>query len=72
MTGMHDTFKYHLIVNGSVVHVGITNDLNRRLQEHQQQFGANARIVQQGPPTTRKAALEWENEQRRLGMPTGP
>lgn len=72
MIGMHDTFKYYLRVSGNIVHVGITNDLNRRLQEHKEEFGPYCYIEQQGAPTTREAALEWERKQRGLGMPTGP
>ena len=32
-----DTYKYHLKDGGKVVHRGITNDLERRESEHQQE-----------------------------------
>ena len=72
MTDRRDTYKYYLIRRGKIVRAGITNDLERREREHQEKFGKNARIVQQGRRTTREAALEWEDEQRKKGKPTGP
>lgn len=67
-----DTYRYHIVLNGRDVYAGITNDLQRRLQEHRQKPGwENARIRQVGDITTREEALAWEAEQRRRGMPTG-
>ena len=34
-----DTYKYHFIKDRTVVHRGITNDLERREQEHQNTYG---------------------------------
>ena len=68
-----DTYKYHFKLGNRIVHTGITNDLQRREQEHQSRRGwAKGHIFKVGNITTRKAALEWEAEQRRLGKPTGP
>ena len=54
-----DTYKYHLKLGNKTVHRGITDDLNRRQQEHQQEFpGAVTRKI--GNKTTREAALRWE------------
>ena len=68
-----DTYKYHFKLVNKIVHTGITNDLDRREQEHQSRRGwANGHIVQVGNRTTRSAARAWEDLQRRLGKPTGP
>lgn len=69
-----DTWCYVIKVpTGQIVHVGITNDRDRRLREHQRFYGPQARMeVIGGRPYTRSVALAWENEQRRLGYPTGP
>jgi len=40
---------------------GITNDLDRREQEHQQRW-PKGHIVQVGRRTTEDAALNWEEE----------
>jgi len=56
---MHDTYKYHLKTGRRIVHRGITNDLNRREQEHQIKY-PKSKIRQVGKRTTREAALEWE------------
>lgn len=56
-----DTYKYHLLKDGKIVHRGITNDLDRRESEHQQEH-PGSRIQQIGRITTRDAALEWERE----------
>ena len=56
-----DTYKYHLKTGNRVVHRGITNDLDRRLAEHKDQF-PGAKIEQIGRRTTRDAALRWERE----------
>ena len=68
-----DTYKYHFKLGNKIVHTGITNDLDRREQEHRSRRGwAKGHIVQVGNRTTRSAALAWEDEQRRHGRPTGP
>ncbi|MDP6513022.1 MAG: hypothetical protein QF878_07540 [SAR202 cluster bacterium] len=56
-----DTYKYQLKKGGKIVHRGITNDLDRRQQEHQDEY-PNSRIKQVGRQTTREAALKWERE----------
>ena len=48
-----------------ILHVGITNDLERREQEHQSEIDINGHIVQVGRRTTRDGAKEWEDEQRK-------
>ena len=56
-----NTYKYHLKKGREVVHRGITNDLDRREAEHQQDY-PGAEIKQIGRRTTREAALRWERE----------
>lgn len=67
-----DTTKYRVVQNRKTVHVGITNNAQRREKEHQREYGKNARLVKEGRRTTREAAIRWEREQRRRGRPTGP
>ena len=47
------------------MHVGITNDLEHREQEHQSKIDINGHIIQVGHRTTRDGAKEWEDEQRK-------
>lgn len=66
-------YKYHFKLRNRIVHTGITGDIDRREAEHQQKPGwERGHIFQVGNRTTRAAALEWENEQREKGKPTGP
>ena len=58
-----DTFKYHFKKGNKIVHRGITNDLERREQEHKQNYGDGGHIKQVGRVTTRDAALDWERNQ---------
>ena len=54
-----DTNKYHFKVGNEIVHGGITDDLDRREQEHQQKW-PKGHIKQVGRKTTEEAAREWE------------
>lgn len=54
-----DTYKYHLKIGNKIIHRGITDDLDRREEEHQQKW-PSGHIKQVGRRTTRDAALEWE------------
>jgi len=56
---VRDTYKYHLKRGQQIVHRGITNDLDRREQEHKVKY-PGTKIIQVGRKTTRDAALEWE------------
>ncbi len=56
-----DTYKYHMKIGNRIVHRGITNDLERREQEHNQKW-SNAHISKVGIITTREAALKWEQD----------
>jgi predicted GIY-YIG superfamily endonuclease len=56
-----DTYKYYFKVGNKIVHGGITDDLERREEEHKQKW-PNGHIVQVGRRTTEEAAMEWEEE----------
>ena len=72
MANDRDTYKYNLKEGNKIIHTGITNDLERRESEHQQNYGNNVHIKKVGNQTTREAALKWEDEQRKNGKPVGP
>jgi len=68
---MNDTYKYWFKVVNLKVHCGITNDLQRREQEHINSgrytvhngiryYWSNGHIVQESYKTTRQAAMDWE------------
>ena len=58
-----NTFKYQFKVGNKIVHRGITNDMERREDEHQQKRGwSKGHITQVGRKTTKEAALEWERD----------
>jgi predicted GIY-YIG superfamily endonuclease len=61
MPKARDIFKYQFKVGGKIVHGGITDDLERREQEHQQEW-PKGHIVQVGRKTTEDAAREWEKD----------
>lgn len=70
---IRDTYKYWFKVGNLKVKCGITNDLSRREQEHQNSgrytvynglryYWKNGHIVQEGAITTRESAMAWERE----------
>ena len=61
MAKLRDTYKYYFKDGRKIVHGGITNDLDRREQEHQQKW-SQGHIVQVGRRTTEEAAREWEKD----------
>ena len=70
MVALRNTYKYHFKVGNKIVLAGITGDLARREQEHQQHRGwSKGRIKQVGDATSRDAAIVWEIEQAAKGMP---
>jgi predicted GIY-YIG superfamily endonuclease len=64
MSNSRNTYKYHYKVGHKIVHSGVTNDLERREQEHQQKW-PKGHIIQVGRKTTEDAALEWEQHQKK-------
>ncbi len=59
-----NTYKYHFKIGYKIVHSGITDDLERREQEHQQKW-PRGHIKQVGRKTTEDAAREWEEDQKK-------
>jgi len=57
-----DTYKYQFKVGKKVVHEGITNDLERRERDHQQEW-PKGHIKQVGHAVTEESARDWEKEQ---------
>lgn len=56
-----DTYKYQFKIGNKIVHGGITDDLERREDEHQQKW-SKGHISQVGRRTTEDAAREWEKK----------
>jgi len=54
-----DTYRYHFIKGGKIVHRGETDDLDRREAELRVKYGGG-HIVQIGPKVTKETALKWE------------
>ena len=52
-------YTYHFIVNGRIVHGGITANPRRREQEHQREW-PNGRLHIVGGPMSEQAARAWE------------
>ncbi len=67
-----DTYKYHFKHVNKILHTGITNDLDRREQEHQREIDSDGHIFKIGRRTTQDGAKSWEDDQRDKGKPTGP
>ena len=61
MAKNRDTYKYQFKVGNKIVHGGITNDLERREREHQEEW-PKGHIKQVGRQTTEEAARAWEKE----------
>ena len=59
-----DTYKYHLKRGNKIIRSGITNDLDRREDEHQQEHGEDVHVKKVGRATTREGAKDWEKGQK--------
>lgn len=59
--GKRDTTRYELRQGNKVVYVGITDNPERRMKEHEadKDFGTMVTI---GPKVTRRTAEEWETQ----------
>ena len=64
MGNKRDTHKYEYKKGNKIVHRGITEDLERREQEHQGKW-PGGHIKQVGRKTTEDAAREWEKKQKK-------
>ena len=60
-----DTYVYKLLRDGEVVYIGITNDLERRKEEHREDKQFDKMQVIKGP-CTREEAEKLESLQLRL------
>jgi len=56
--------KYDVIVDGRIVHSGITTDLKRREQEQKAKW-PKAKIRQVGGSVTEESAREWEKTKKK-------
>lgn len=56
--------KYDVIVNGKIIHSGITKDLKRRAEEHKNKWH-RAQIRQVGGSVTEESAKEWEKTKKK-------
>ena len=54
-------YKYHFKVGNKIVHGGITTDLDRREDEHQQKW-PKGHIKKVGRNTTEDGARQWEKD----------
>ncbi len=68
MAKPRDTYKYDFKVGNKIVHSGITNDLERREQEHKQRW-PSGHIVKVGRATTEEGARKWEETKKRTITP---
>ena len=62
MSKNRKTYKYRFKIGNKIVHGGITNDLERREQEHQDKWPIG-HIKQVGRRTTEEAARQWEKDE---------
>ena len=61
MSKTRDHYKYYYKRGNKIIHGGITNDLERREQEHKQKW-PDGHIKQVGRRTTEEAAGDWEKK----------
>lgn len=59
-----NTYKYHLKRGNKIIRSGITNDLDRREDEHQREHGEDVHVKKVGRATTRESAKDWEKGQK--------
>lgn len=63
-----DWYKYDYKIGNKIRHSGITQDLERREQQHEQRW-PGGHIVQVGRATTEEAAREWEETKHKAITP---
>jgi len=71
MAKKRDTYKYYFKVGNKIVYGGISQDLERREQEHLQKW-PKGHIVQVGRRTTEEAAKKWERDMIRESRVKSP
>ncbi len=55
-------YKYEFKRGNKILHGGITEDLERREDEHQAKYGQKGHVRQVGRRTTEDGARKWEKE----------
>ncbi len=68
MSETRDWKKYDFKIGNKIAHSGITQDLDRREQEHQRRW-PNGHIKQVGRATTEDAARDWEETKQKTITP---
>lgn len=66
MRHARDTYKYVVKVDGRIIYRDVTNDLNRRAEEHKVRY-PDCHIIQVGRRTTREQGLKWKRQYERKG-----
>ena len=66
--GSRNWKKYDFKVGNKIVHSGITKDMERREQEHQERW-PSGHMKQVGRATTEDAAREWEETKQKTVTP---
>ncbi len=62
MAQKRDTHRYRLWKDGAIVGYGITNDLDRREQEHRDDNKKFSTMSPVGPAVSDESARKWERE----------
>ena len=57
-----EIYKYHFKIGHKILHGGITNDLDRREEEHQEKW-PKGHIKQVGNKTNEEADRKWEEQE---------
>ena len=63
-----NTYTYDFKIGNKIVHSGITKDLDRREEEHQQRW-PNGHIVKVGVAKTEEGARAWEETKKKTITP---
>ena len=68
MSKERDTYTYDFKIGNKIIHSGITKDLDRREEEHQQSW-PKGHIVKVGVAKTEEGALAWEETKKKTITP---
>jgi predicted GIY-YIG superfamily endonuclease len=63
MSKHRNWYTYEFKRGNKILHKGITQDLDRREQEHQSNFDSKGHIKQVGIAKTEEGARNWEKDQ---------
>ena len=62
MPKKRDTYRYELKQGHKVVYYGITNEPERREEEHKEEGKKFSRLIVKGPIVTEETAEKWEED----------